>query len=538
MSTVVGAAPRYRAFISYSHRDQAFARRLHRALEAYRMPGRLAGRLTAQGVVPGRLSPIFRDREELSAAGNLSDQVQAALADAASLIVICSPTAAASQWVGREIELFRRLHPDRPVLAALALGEPGEAFPAALVEAGADGAPIEPLAADFRRGHDGARLGLVKLVAGMVGVGLDELIQRDSQRRVRRVTAVTIGSVVAMLAMGVLTVAAMQARADAERQRAKAEGLVEFMLTDLRARLKGVGRLDVMAAANTRALRYYRDEDLARLPAESLIRRARLLQAIGEDDNTRGDPIAARAQFNEARRTTQTLLDADPDNPDRIFAHAQSEFWVATVAYEQDHRPEARKGFMAYKRLADRLVALDPHNPTYIQEAAYAEGGLCTADLMAPADGAAAVRECGAALEQMEAADRHRPMTPALTHDLVNRHAWLATAYRADRQFDKARTERLAEEALLNGLITADPANMRLRQDWVVLQNALADLDIQTGKPELGRARLVRARSVVQGMIAFDHTNRFWRSEREFIDEQLAKIDNKTAAHQNSPNHP
>ena len=38
------AARRFSAFVSYSHSDEAFARRLHRQLEAYRLPRRLLGK--------------------------------------------------------------------------------------------------------------------------------------------------------------------------------------------------------------------------------------------------------------------------------------------------------------------------------------------------------------------------------------------------------------------------------------------------------------------------------------------------------------
>ncbi|MFM7784431.1 MAG: hypothetical protein ACKPE6_07305, partial [Gammaproteobacteria bacterium] len=50
-------ATRYKAFISYSHRDTAAVRWLHRKLEGYRVPKALRGT-----GVPERLTPIFRDR--------------------------------------------------------------------------------------------------------------------------------------------------------------------------------------------------------------------------------------------------------------------------------------------------------------------------------------------------------------------------------------------------------------------------------------------------------------------------------------------
>ena len=50
---------RYRAFISYSHRDREWADWLHRRLESYRVPKKLVGALTREGSVPRRLTPIF-----------------------------------------------------------------------------------------------------------------------------------------------------------------------------------------------------------------------------------------------------------------------------------------------------------------------------------------------------------------------------------------------------------------------------------------------------------------------------------------------
>ena len=70
---------KYFAFISYSHTDERWSRWLHQALETYRVPKRLVGRVTRHGHVPGRLTPIFRDRDELAGAADLSSTVKAAL---------------------------------------------------------------------------------------------------------------------------------------------------------------------------------------------------------------------------------------------------------------------------------------------------------------------------------------------------------------------------------------------------------------------------------------------------------------------------
>ena len=170
---------RFRAFVSYSHADATIAQKLHRKIETYRLPRPLRpDPITDEN--HGRLGRIFRDREDLPAAEDLSESVKQALAGSQVLVVVCSPDARGSIWVAREIELFRSLHPDRPVLAALVRGEPEEAFPPALL----DGA--EPLAADLRKQGDGWRLGFLKIVAGIAGVPLDALVQRDAARCISR----------------------------------------------------------------------------------------------------------------------------------------------------------------------------------------------------------------------------------------------------------------------------------------------------------------------------------------------------------------
>src|SRR5437763_7116107 len=90
----VRSHPLYYAFLSYSHRDGKLADWLHRELEGFRVPPALAGKLTANGVIPRKLAPIFRDEHELAAADDLGEEIEAALAASRFLVVLCSPDAA------------------------------------------------------------------------------------------------------------------------------------------------------------------------------------------------------------------------------------------------------------------------------------------------------------------------------------------------------------------------------------------------------------------------------------------------------------
>ena len=82
---VAGKPPqRYVAFISYSHADSKVGCWLHRGIENYRVPKRLQREHGA----PKRLRPVFRDRDELPAGGDLPQRLRAALERSDRLIVL------------------------------------------------------------------------------------------------------------------------------------------------------------------------------------------------------------------------------------------------------------------------------------------------------------------------------------------------------------------------------------------------------------------------------------------------------------------
>jgi tetratricopeptide (TPR) repeat protein len=233
---------KYRAFISYSHSDEKWARWLHRGLETYRLPKQLVGAATEYGPVPARFTPVFRDRDELATATNLGATLIAALEQSACQIVICSRKAAKSRWVNEEILTFKRLGKAHRIFSLVVDGEPGasadpqladlECFPKALIyRLGEDGNLTEergePIAADVRPRKDRKQDALLKLLAGMLGIGLDELKRREARRRQRRMVALVTASVTGMLITSALATAAWLARNEAQRQRLIAESEAE-----------------------------------------------------------------------------------------------------------------------------------------------------------------------------------------------------------------------------------------------------------------------------------------------------------------------
>ena len=219
-----GLSAKYWAFISYSSRDTRWAEWLHKALESYQIPRNLVGRRNNGITILRRLFPIFRDRDELPSAYDLNDKVHEALRDLFSLVVICSPHAAPSVWVNEEVRLFKSMGKSERIFPLIVDGEPNasdrpdgamwECFPPALrFEGSASDAPggrrIVPLAADAREGKDGRGNALLKLIAGIVGVGFNDLRRREISRRRRgRFARVAIGAAaIVVLSVGFLGLA-------------------------------------------------------------------------------------------------------------------------------------------------------------------------------------------------------------------------------------------------------------------------------------------------------------------------------------------
>ena len=229
---------KYRAFISYSHKDEKWASWLHKALETFKIPKYLVGETTPMGTVPERMGKVFRDREELATSSSLGSELTQALEDSACQVVICSPNAANSHWTNEEILTYKRLGRENRIFCLIVDGEPNaslfeetaefECFPEGLMfQMGPDGnltgRRSEPIAADARPGKDNKQNAKLKLIAGMLDVGFDALKQREQQRRQKRMVIITAAATVGMIIASGLATFAVIARNEAEFQRTQAE---------------------------------------------------------------------------------------------------------------------------------------------------------------------------------------------------------------------------------------------------------------------------------------------------------------------------
>lgn len=520
---------RYAAFISYSHADARWAAWLQKQLESFRVPRRLVGTPGEHGPVPARLAPVFRDREELASANDLGGRITQALEASDALVVVCSPAAARSQWVNEEIRSYRRLGRAHRIHCLL-VPEPSDdnaapVFPPALVEViGPGEAPPEPIAADLRESGDGPALARQKIIAGLLGLGLDDLRQREAQRRQRRLVWITAASIAGMAVAAVLAGQAHVARNDALRRQAQAEDLLGFMIDDLRPKLERLGQLSLLDAVGDKALDYFDSLPSRDQTDTALSQQVRALTQIGQVRLDQGKHEPALAAFTAAHVRALELSQRAPSDGSRLYDLAQAEYWIGLVGWRQGDLDAAGRWLRAYRDRSEALVALDPSRFDWQREVAYGYHNLAVLD-----DSRGRHVEAAEAFERELALYRDwlpdHPQDSLLRFEAANVASWLGTV--------KQRLGQLAEaEAYFLEADQGHAANQAMEPDvmgWtdnrIDSSVLLARARVRLGKLADARAGLRTAVEQAAALSRHDPDNAAWRRSHGNALLSLASVD-------------
>lgn len=446
----------------------------------------------------------------MPAADSLGDAIEKAIGQSDALIVLCSPDAARSPWIAREVELYKRLNGDRNVFPVIVEGDPPGNFPAPLLQRYENGEPTgtqaEPIAADLRRDGDGRKLGKLKIVAGLAGIDLDTLVQRDTARRQKRLVAIASAAVLGMVGTSALALYAIDQRDEAREQRAEADGLIEYMLTDLREQLEPVGRLEVLDGVGRRAMDYYARQKLEDLSDSELGRRARATLLVAEVQNERGNNEAALPAFREAARSTRAILDRNPDDPEAMYNHGQSLFWVGYVAWQHGKIPDARRALEGYANLSRRLAARDRGNLEWQQEEAYSLSNLGSLAYQQGQleEALKYFRQSAASLSAISKAEGH----PAEREiEIADAYSWISSTHQNLGRFRDALAERKKELAIFDAQLAKDPQNNSARRQSIGALAAFGSVSALLGDKASAAAALDRSIAEGEAQLRIDPGN-------------------------------
>jgi WD40 repeat protein len=214
-------------FISYSRKDEEFARNLEEALENYRLPKGVKTSLVSKN----RLS-VFRDKRDLvPVAGDYWKTIEGYLARSANLVVVCSPNSRPSEYVNHEIRTFLQSHEAKGIIPILLSGRPNNeseagpdeyAFPEALCAALS--MPLALGFTEFQRARGKVNRGRYHdawytLLAKIFGAERAEIERQDAKRQARRRAIFAAVSAAIIAVLSVALVVTVISRQEVARQR-------------------------------------------------------------------------------------------------------------------------------------------------------------------------------------------------------------------------------------------------------------------------------------------------------------------------------
>lgn len=167
-------------------------------------------------------------------------------------------------------------------------------------------------------------------------------------------------------------------RALAEQRRHDAERLIEFMLGDFAARLRPIGRLDLLDGIGSEAWRYL-SAQTEEIDSNSALHRARALRTLGEVQVSRQQFELAEQTLLRAFELLVPWFEEASDGIAEVFFEAgQIAFWRGLTAYRQEQWVTTERHWHAYLDAAERFAEVSDDRRRARTELAYAYNNLGT----------------------------------------------------------------------------------------------------------------------------------------------------------------
>lgn len=195
------------------------------------------------------------------------------------------------------------------------------------------------------------------------------------KRRARIATLIALVIIVAAFAAKYV-VDVTTARRQAEENRRQAEELVNFIVGDLRTKLEGLGRLDLLDSAASRALAYFASLDPQELTGDDLRKNSVALTQLGEVRVNEGQLDEAVKLFTESVRFADAAVARDPKRDEWQLALSNAHFYLADALLKKGDPAGTLRHSQKYLDISRQLAAAHPGDSKFQAEVSYGHGNV------------------------------------------------------------------------------------------------------------------------------------------------------------------
>jgi hypothetical protein len=195
-----------------------------------------------------------------------------------------------------------------------------------------------------------------------------------------------------------------------------------------------------------------------------------------------------------------------------LFERGQAEYWIGFVHWKRGELDAASEWLKRYNDSSASLVALDSQRVEWQSELAYGKHNM-----------AAVERERGnltaaragflselATLQAMASGKTAESLD--LRFRIADAHSWLGGIAAQRGEFSEALQQYGAQATQLEALVLAEPKTMRWKFRLADTQLYSVDVLLATGGLLEAEKKLQSARSLLDGVVAHDASNRHWQA--------------------------
>jgi len=333
--------------------------------------------------------------------------------------------------------------------------------------------------------------------------------ERQHQRRRWLRIAATAALAVLAIVSSALSVLAQRARDEAERRREEALRLNEFMLGDLADKLRPLGNLTLLNSISGAALASLDRQPGGQLQTADLINRSRALRTLGEVLMEQAKFEDALTAFSGADRAARAAVERAPQSENALAESGVAAYWLGNYHYRRNAFAEAEKHMSAYLDSSQRLVRLNPQNPTWLVEESYAYDNLgAVARDLGQIDESIAHFRRSAALKQRVV--EIRPDDENLRFDLIDTLSSISRGDESTGRLQEAALGYAEQIAMLRALLDAHPGARRWERRLATSLIRTAALAMMRGRLEEAAALIDESVERLSRLTAQEPDNRFW----------------------------